>query len=64
MDVQQKDTLFRGPVTIFTCPDCGDTLKRFDGGNILSSIFIHEHGGSEMMIRRADPISFSAGDSD
>ena len=62
MDVEHKETLFRGPVTVFRCPACGDTLKRFDGGSFLSSIFINEHHGSEMVIKRADPISFSEGE--
>lgn len=62
MDIEHKDTLFRGPVTIYRCQQCDETLKRFEGGSFLSSIFIHDHNGSEMVFRKADPISFSEGE--
>lgn len=61
MDKDEKDTLFRGHVTVYNCRSCGEILKRFEGPNLLSSLFVSSDNGHENMVRRADPVSFEFG---
>jgi hypothetical protein len=59
MQEEQKDTIFRGPVILFKCMHCGSTIKKYEGSSLLSSILFGSDNGSELMTKRAEPVSFS-----